>query len=178
MGFTRQEYWNGLPFPSPADLPDPGIKPASPALAGRFFTREPPGKSLKMGGGTVVISIGMCSATQWATEGNSQRLFSSSRALSATRKHSWGAAKSAGIQDLWICTPALTVLEKVQFPLSNSGSQTKLTVIPLYMYISLFNTSQSTFKHCWMWFDPYHTQCSSKTLITNAVWINRGSETG
>ena len=88
MGFTRQEYWNGLPFPSPADLPDPGIKPASPALAGRFFTREPPGKSLKMGGGTVVISIGMCSATQWATEGNSQRLFSSSRALSATRKHS------------------------------------------------------------------------------------------
>ena len=30
MGFSRQEYWNGLPFPSPGDLPDPGIKPASP----------------------------------------------------------------------------------------------------------------------------------------------------
>ena len=38
MGFSRQEYWNGLPFPSPGDLPDPGIKPGSPALAGGFFT--------------------------------------------------------------------------------------------------------------------------------------------
>ena len=44
MGFPRQEYWNGLPFPSPGDLPDPGIEPVSPALAGRFFTAEPPGK--------------------------------------------------------------------------------------------------------------------------------------
>ena len=36
--FSRQEYWSGLPFPSPGDLTDPGIKPASPALAGGFFT--------------------------------------------------------------------------------------------------------------------------------------------
>ena len=36
MGFPRQKYWNRLPFPSPGDLPDPGIEPASPALAGRF----------------------------------------------------------------------------------------------------------------------------------------------
>ena len=46
MGFSRQEYWSGLPFPSPGDLPNPGIKPespASPALARRFFTTEPPG---------------------------------------------------------------------------------------------------------------------------------------
>ena len=46
MGFPRQEYWSGLPFPSSGDLPDPGIKPTSPvapALAGRFFTTEPPG---------------------------------------------------------------------------------------------------------------------------------------
>ena len=35
--FPRQEYWSGLPFPSPGDLPNPGIEPASPALAGRFF---------------------------------------------------------------------------------------------------------------------------------------------
>ena len=44
MGFPRQEYWNGLPFPTPGDLPDPGIEsasPASPVLAGRFFTTEP-----------------------------------------------------------------------------------------------------------------------------------------
>jgi len=44
MGFPRQEYWSGLPFPSPGDLPDSGIEPTSPALGGRFFTAEPPGK--------------------------------------------------------------------------------------------------------------------------------------
>ena len=42
MGFPRQEYWSGLPFPSPGDLPDPGIEPMSLALAGGFFTIEPP----------------------------------------------------------------------------------------------------------------------------------------
>ena len=44
MGIPRQEYWRGLSFPSAGDLPDPGIKAESPALAG-FFTAEPPGKS-------------------------------------------------------------------------------------------------------------------------------------
>ena len=44
MGFSRQEYWSVLPFPSPGDLPDPGIKLTSLALANRFFTTEPPGK--------------------------------------------------------------------------------------------------------------------------------------
>ena len=46
MGFSRQEYWHGLPCPPPGDLPNPGIKPVSPALTGRFFyhctTREAP----------------------------------------------------------------------------------------------------------------------------------------
>ena len=42
--FFRQEYWSGLPFPPPEDLPDPGIELTSPALAGGFFTTEPPGK--------------------------------------------------------------------------------------------------------------------------------------
>ena len=48
MGFSRQEYWSGLPFPPPGDLPDPEIEPTSllsPALGGGFFTMEPPGKS-------------------------------------------------------------------------------------------------------------------------------------
>ena len=48
MGFPRQEYWSELPFPSPGDLPDPGIKPmslASPALAGGLFTTSQPGKT-------------------------------------------------------------------------------------------------------------------------------------
>ena len=44
MGFSRQEYWSGLPFPSPGDLPNPGIKPRSPALEADALTSEPPGK--------------------------------------------------------------------------------------------------------------------------------------
>ena len=44
MGFLRQEYWSGLPFPSLGGLPKVGIKPASPALAGTFFTTESLGK--------------------------------------------------------------------------------------------------------------------------------------
>ena len=43
MEFSRQEYWNGLPFPPPGDLPDSGIEPVCPTLAGRFFTTQPPG---------------------------------------------------------------------------------------------------------------------------------------
>ena len=43
MGFSRQEYWSGLPLPSPGDLPDPGIEPGSPALQADALTSEPPG---------------------------------------------------------------------------------------------------------------------------------------
>ena len=43
--FPGKKYWNGLPFPSPGDLPDPGIEPVSPTLAGRLFTTEPLGIS-------------------------------------------------------------------------------------------------------------------------------------
>jgi len=41
MEFPRPEYWSGVPFPSPGGLPNPGIEPASPELAGGFFTTEP-----------------------------------------------------------------------------------------------------------------------------------------
>ena len=44
MGFARQEYWSGLPFPSPGDRPNPGIDPRSPALRADALTSEPPGK--------------------------------------------------------------------------------------------------------------------------------------
>ena len=47
MGFRRIEYWSGFPFPSPGDIPDPGIESASPAMAGGFFTTEPLGLILK-----------------------------------------------------------------------------------------------------------------------------------
>ena len=44
MGFSRQEYWSGLPFPSPGDLPNPGTEPRSPALHADALSSEPPGK--------------------------------------------------------------------------------------------------------------------------------------
>ena len=44
MGFSRQEYWSGVPFPSPGDLPDLGIEPRSPAMQADALPSEPPGK--------------------------------------------------------------------------------------------------------------------------------------
>ena len=48
MGFSRQGYWSGLPFPAPGDLPDPGVKPGSPALQADSLPTELPGKSLSI----------------------------------------------------------------------------------------------------------------------------------
>ena len=50
MGFSRQEYWSGLPFPSPGDLLDPGIELESPAFQADALTSEPPGKSIFLEG--------------------------------------------------------------------------------------------------------------------------------
>ena len=56
MGFSRQEYWSGLPFPSPGDLSDPGIKPGSPSFQADALTSEPPGKP-------IVVNIMQITAT-------------------------------------------------------------------------------------------------------------------
>ena len=74
MGFPRRKYWSGLPFPSPGDLPDPGIEPVPPALAGRFFNIESLGKR----GGTLLASIvqrsGILLNTPEGTEQPTQRI--------------------------------------------------------------------------------------------------------
>ena len=57
MGLSWQEYWSGLPFPPPGDLPDPGIEPMSPALAGEFFITEPPGKPVTYELDTIITPI-------------------------------------------------------------------------------------------------------------------------
>ena len=49
MGFPRQEYWRGLPFLSPGNIPDPGIEPGSPALQADSLPSEPPGKPIARG---------------------------------------------------------------------------------------------------------------------------------
>ena len=65
MGFSRQEYWNGLPFPPPGDLPDPGTEPTSlmsPALAGRFSTTSTTWEALSVH--QALIFVSSCQAPQ------------------------------------------------------------------------------------------------------------------
>ena len=57
MGFLRHEYWSGLPFPSPGDLLNPGVKPTSPTLAGRVSTAEPPGKPVVENSQALTLSM-------------------------------------------------------------------------------------------------------------------------
>ena len=57
MEFSRRESWIGLLFPTPGDLPDPGIEPVSPALAGGFFTTAPLGKPMSLRLTTVLYFI-------------------------------------------------------------------------------------------------------------------------
>ena len=59
MEFSRQEYWSGLPFPSPGDLPNPEIKPRSPALQARSLPFEPPGKPKNSGVGSLSLLQGL-----------------------------------------------------------------------------------------------------------------------
>ena len=58
MEFSRQEYWSGLPFPSPGHLPDPGIKPRSPTLQADALPSEPPGKIL-LNNMEILTNLGM-----------------------------------------------------------------------------------------------------------------------
>ena len=100
MGFSMQEYWSGLPFPSPGDLPDRGIEPEFPALAGRFFTTEPPGKPKDVYQFSSVVSD---SVTPWTVTHQAS--------LSIT--NSWGLLKLMSTESvmpsnhLILCHPVL-----------------------------------------------------------------------
>ena len=61
MGISRQEYWSGLLFPSPGDLPNPGIKPGSPALQAESLPSEPQGKHLSLG----IFKMWISSVVDW-----------------------------------------------------------------------------------------------------------------
>ena len=66
MGFSKQEYWSGLPFPSPGDLPNPGIEPRSPALQAEALTSEPPGiPSMKSGRPLRILPLCVCMNLDW-----------------------------------------------------------------------------------------------------------------
>ena len=60
MGFSRQDYWSGLPFPSPGHLPDPGIEPGPPTLQADALTSEPRGKTLAPFKCSSVSDEGIC----------------------------------------------------------------------------------------------------------------------
>ena len=70
MGFPRQGYWSGLPFPSQGDRPDPGIKPMYPALASGFFTTEPPGKPIMKYYSAIKRNEILIHATTWINPEN------------------------------------------------------------------------------------------------------------
>ena len=70
MKFSRQEYWSGLPFPSPGDLPNPGIKPGSPALQADTLPSKPPGKPLYCIKNSHIMSI-----EHWQSESAWRSLF-------------------------------------------------------------------------------------------------------
>ena len=70
MAFPRQEYWSGLPFASPGDLPGSGIESASLASTGRFFTTEPPGKPLSAQyRSSIILIVAMISPQSLLTSG-------------------------------------------------------------------------------------------------------------
>ena len=72
MEFLRQEYWSGLPFPSPGNLPNPGLEPGSPALQAESSSSEPPGKpfisEVKKLGGTLLLHSPNKSLSAWGTQ--------------------------------------------------------------------------------------------------------------
>ena len=71
MGFARQEYWSGLPFLLLGDLPDSGMEPLSPALAGGFFSAEPPVKSLILWSEVAQSCLTLCDPMDCSLPGSS-----------------------------------------------------------------------------------------------------------
>ena len=86
MGFSRQEYCSGLPFPSPGDLPDPGIEPRSPALQADALTSEPAGKPIKKKKKSIFSSVFQCFLN--SKVGSSYRKVDSSHTEKAMAPHS------------------------------------------------------------------------------------------
>ena len=95
MGLAwRQEYWSGLPFPSPGDLPNPGIEPRTPALQADTLTSEPPGKpAWRVDVLNYVLSLGQIPGTPslWSLVGQACRVLKESAGPSTGQraKNSW-----------------------------------------------------------------------------------------
>ena len=101
-GFSRQEYWSGLPFHSPRDLPDPGIKPRSPTLQADALTSEPPGKPRRqVRWSSIPISLRIFHSLLWSTQ-------SKALAWPMKEKFFWNSLALSMIQRMlakWILVP-------------------------------------------------------------------------
>ena len=95
MGFSRKEYWNGLPFPPPGDLPDPGIEPTSPALQVDSFTTEPPGKPFYPVAAAAAKSLQSCRllATPWTAA------YQAPPSMGFSRQECWSGVPSPSPRD-------------------------------------------------------------------------------
>ena len=98
MEFSRQEYWSGLPFPSPRDLSNPGIEPGSPALQADALPSEPPGKPLCAGQLLLLLlshfsRVRLC-ATLWAVA------YQTPLAMGFSRQEYWSGLPCAPPEDL------------------------------------------------------------------------------
>ena len=117
--FSRQEYWSGLPFPSPGALPDPGIKPTSPALPGGFFTTidswEAPRKPNTLGTWHEILTraapffIGSWCDVQWLTGTINLRIQQSSFFDRFPYK-------------IWVCNKNMVLLNRLQLILAQNIS--------------------------------------------------------
>ena len=163
MGFPRQEYWSGLPLPSPGHLPDPEIKPtslASPSLAGRFFTTEPPGRP--------VHSVGFDKRIMICTHHYSI-IQNSFTALCAPIIHfslslnQWELL--IFLQSIDLCILLLWIFNFIAFL-----SKIMVYLIMLIIYVETWicnfykwfiHTFQSVFSNCWVQSLINHSCCSS-----------------
>ena len=108
MGFSRQKYWSGLPFPSPGDLPNPGIEPGSISLEADALTSEPPGKQRKE---RKPLSRVQLFATPWTV--TYQALLS----MGFSRQEYWSGFPTQGLN------PGLLHCRQTLYHLSHQGSQ-------------------------------------------------------
>ena len=100
MGFSRQEYWSRLPFPSPGDLPDPGIEPGSLALRADTLTSEPPGKHEEMGYTSKELQEDTAEAMHKQIS-NETLLYSSGNSVQCTVLNGKGSQKGRGVMYMY-----------------------------------------------------------------------------
>ena len=103
MGFSRQEYWSGLPFPSRGDLPNPGIEPGSPALQTDALPSELPGKPAK----SLQSCLTLCDPVDCSLSGSSVRGILQARMLEWVAIPHCGDLPNPGIESVSLVSPAL-----------------------------------------------------------------------